>query len=129
MRKLVLDLLDYIRTGQRLPHCRLCDSRYNDAKPFIEGSTGALVCAGCVRRLTPSDGLDGDMYFAAHRMMHLPDDGNPYRPPEIDSGAVPCLLCDETVDSTVDSHGRLSVAICTACLEHSSALIAGEEHG
>jgi len=123
MRKLVLDFLDYVQTGRRLPHCALCDSRYNDAKPFIEGSTGALVCAGCIRRHTPTDGIEPSMYFEAHRMLHPPDDGNPYRPPSIDSETVPCLLCDEPTSSLVNSRGKLSGTICSPCLDHSSPLL------
>lgn len=96
MRKLFLDILDYIQTGRRLPHCAVCDSRYNDAKPFIEGTAGVLVCAACIH------GVDLDLYLATHRLVQHTDDGNPYRPPRVDSGAVPCLLCDQQTFSHVD---------------------------
>lgn len=127
MRKFVLDLLDYLRTGQRLPHCALCDSRYNDAKPLIEGATGALVCAGCVRRLTATDGVDRNMYVAAHRALHSAERGNPYRPPKIDDRAVPCLLCDELTDSPGNQHGKLTAVICSTCLRRSIHLLEGRE--
>ena len=111
------------------PHCALCDSRYNDAKPFIEGSAGALACAECVRRLASTDCVGSDTYLAAHRMMHPADDGNPYRPPMADAGTVTCVLCEEPTDSMSNTHGKLSRAICAACLNHSSTLIADQKHG
>jgi hypothetical protein len=123
MRKLFLDFLDYIQTGRRLPHCAVCDSRYNDAKPFVEGSTGALVCAACIQRLTPTDGLDINLYLATHRLIQHADDENPYRPPAIDSGSVQCLLCDQQTSSCVNSHGKMTAAVCADCIEHSTNLI------
>ena len=126
MRKLFLDFLDYIQTGRRLPHCAVCDSRYNDAKPFIEGSTGALVCAACIQRFTPTNGVAPDLYLATHRLIQHTDDGNPYRPPAIDTGTVQCLLCDQQTTSRVNSLGKLTSAVCADCLEHSSNLI--KEH-
>lgn len=126
MRKLFLDFLDYIQTGRRLPHCAVCDSRYIDAKPFVEGSTGALICAACIQRFTPTDGVDPNLYLATHRLMQHADDGNPYRPPAIDSGTVQCLLCDQQTSSHVNSRGKLTAAVCSECLVHSSNLI--KEH-
>ena len=120
MRKLFLDFLDYLQTGRRLPHCAVCDSRYNDAKPFIEGSTGALVCAACIRRLTPTDIVDLNLYFATHRLIQHADDGNPYRTPAIDSGTVQCLLCGQQTSSHVNSRAKLTAAVCADCVEHSS---------
>ena len=129
MRKLVLDFLDYIQTGRRLPHCALCDSRYNDAKPFVEGSTGALVCAGCIRRLIPTDGIEASTYFKAHRMIHRPDNGNPYRPPSIDNGTLSCLLCDELTSSAINLRGKIAATICSACLDHALPLIKNQAIG
>ena len=126
MRKLFLDFLDYVRTGRRLPHCAVCDSRYKDAKPFIEGANGALVCAACIQRFTPTDGVDPDLYLATHRLIQHTDDGNPYQPPAIDTGTVQCLLCDQQTTSLVNSRGKLTSAVCADCLEHSSNLI--KEH-
>jgi hypothetical protein len=126
MRKLFLDFLDYVRTGRRLPHCAVCDSRYKDAKPFIEGSTGALVCAACIRRFAPTDGVDRNLCLATHRLIQHADDGNPYRPHTFDSGTVKCLLCDQQTSSHVNSRGKLLAAVCADCLEYSSNLI--KEH-
>jgi hypothetical protein len=123
MRKLFLDFLDYVQTGRRLPHCAVCDSRYNDAKPFIEGATGALVCAACIQRFTATEGVDLNLYLATHRLIQQTDDGNPYRPPTIHSGTVQCLLCDQQTSSHVNSRGKLTAAVCVDCLEHSSNLI------
>jgi hypothetical protein len=126
MRKLFLDFCDYVRTGRRLPLCAVCDSRYNDAKPFVEGSTGALVCAACIRRFTSTDGVEPNIYFEAYRLIQNPDDGNPYRPPSIDRGTVLCLLCDQATSSQVNSRGKLKALFCADCLSHSSNLL--KEH-
>lgn len=126
MRNLFLDFLDYARTGRRSPHCAVCDSRYNDAKPFIEGATGALVCAACIQRFTPTDGVDLNFYLATNRLIQNTEHGNPYRPPAIDSGTVHCLLCDQQTSVRVNSRGKLTTGVCADCLEHSSNLI--KEH-
>lgn len=126
MRKLFLVFLDYVQIGRRLRHCAVCDSRYNDAKPFVEGSTGALICAACIQRFTPANGVDLNLNLAANRLIQHAEDENPYRPPAIESDTVHCLLCDQQTSSHSTSRGKRKAAVCADCLEHSIKLI--KEH-
>lgn len=119
MRKLFLVFLDYVQTGRRLRHCAVCDSRYNDAKRLVEGSTGALICAACIQRFTPAHGVDLNLNLVTNRFIQQAEDENPYRPPAIESGTVQRLLCDEQTSSHITSRGKMRAAVCADCLEHS----------
>src|SRR6056297_842544 len=98
--------------------CAICAASHLDAGPFVEGPDGFLACSSCLTRLSETEPV-----IAKSTSTHVPDNANPYDPPNAGTRSHTCVLCGEWLPSrtlhTVDNQHFA----CSDCIDTSKKLL------
>lgn len=100
--------------------CGLCGRDWRDAKPFVEGHAGFLVCRRCVEALDERRRELADDVFAPLTPAQA---DNPYASPKTTASGGTCDLCGEPLSVDQWSFANGNGAFCGACVLAARALI------
>ena len=133
MRHLILKLVNAAmgRGFSSVAVCAICSRDYRDAKPFVEGVDGTLVCRDCVKALVDVATLRASIVADDASTDQLPShasdlDPNPYSPPSSSNNDKRCVFCGESIrcGDAVTVNERL--LFCTSCVFTSVELVEGK---
>jgi hypothetical protein len=95
--------------------CFVCKRDWRDAKPFVEGADGFLICRRCVNDLQSQLALRVDHSASPLPSTELQVDDNPYASPIATDLAAACDLCGGVFsDESVLKNGRAK--LCRECV-------------
>lgn len=102
--------------------CFACKRDWRDAKPFVEGADGFLICRRCIQvERLPREGLCDDAELAEFPPVEFIRD-NPYASPSVTDVPEVCRLCGNVVsDKNTISAGPFK--LCGPCIEIAKRLV------